>query len=333
MVTPTQKQASAVRRANNRARGRKRGYARVRARPILPGRSYKITKRCNERRMYLTPGPGLGFDPKRMAEFLGYCLAYCANTYGIEIHACVFMSNHYHIDLSDPHANLVEFKRLLNSMIARGINAVENRKGGFWDRDIPADTQRPVDDHSLRDMIYTLANPVSAGLVRHAGQWPGFTTACWRFGESRKFARPDFYFDEKGDMPEKITLTLVRPSIFPELSDDELFAALEAALHRRELDVCTQMRRDSRRFAGARKAVGRFGTIPQSFEERFGIVPKVAASCRWRLLAQLQRDRAWEQHYAESRARLLTGKPAVFPAGTYFLRKFAGVSVAEHATC
>jgi putative transposase len=334
MVTQAQKQASAVRRARNRERGRKRNSPRVRARPILPGRSYKVTKRCDERRMYLVPGRGLGYDSQRLAGFVGYCLAYCANAYKIQIHACVFMSNHYHIDLSDPCANLVEFKRLLNSMIARGINAVEDRKGSFWDRDIPADTQRPVDDQSFLDLVYTIANPVSAGLVRHSDQWIGFTTAGWRFGESRTFQRPDFYFDEKGQMPEKIALTLVRPAIYLELSDEELFARLEAALHRRELEVRNQMRGSSRRFVGPRKAaVQRFGTIPRSFEERFTITPRVAASCRWRLLAQLQRNRAWEREYADARARLLAGEAAVFPAGTYFLRRFAGVAVAQLAIC
>jgi putative transposase len=334
MVTQAQKQASAVRRASNRERGRKRASARVRARPILPGRSYKVTKRCNERRMYLVPGRGFDYDPKGLAGFIGYCLAYCANCYGIQIHACVFMSNHYHIDLSDPHANLVEFKRLLNSMIARGVNACENRKGSFWDRDVPADTQRPIDDQSFLDLVYTIANPVSAGLVRHSHQWGGFTTAGWRFGESRAFRRPDGYFDKKGQMPESVVLTLVRPAIYLELSDDELFARLEAELHRRELEICNQMRRSSRRFMGPRKAQGqRFGTIPRSFEERFTVTPRVAASCRWRLLAQLQRNRAWEREYADARARLLAGETAVFPAGTYFLRRFAGVSVAQLATC
>ena len=88
MVLPAPS-TSADRRTKNRQRGH--GHARVRARPIYRGRSYKITKRCEERRFHLAPGK----HPEQLVALIGYCLAYCANRYGIEIHAAVFMSNHY----------------------------------------------------------------------------------------------------------------------------------------------------------------------------------------------------------------------------------------------
>jgi hypothetical protein len=99
MVTCAQKQASAARRADNRARGQARSHARVRARPLHPGSSYKVTKRCLERRMFLAPG----HKPDELVNFIGYCLAYTALKYGIEVHAAVAMLNHYHVDLTDPH--------------------------------------------------------------------------------------------------------------------------------------------------------------------------------------------------------------------------------------
>ncbi|PRP90712.1 hypothetical protein ENSA7_82420 [Enhygromyxa salina] len=68
-----------------------------------------------------------------------------------------------------------------------------------------------------------------------------------------------------------------------------------------------------------------------SYEKRFTVTPKVAASCKWRRLAQLQRDREWEREYACARELWLAGDSAVvFPAGTYWLRRFAGVTVAPH---
>jgi putative transposase len=325
MVTPAQRQASAARRAENQQRGRDRGYDRVRARPIYTGRSYKVTKRCDARRFYLAPGE----HPEELVGLVGYCLAYCAQLYGIEIHAAAFMSNHYHIDLTDPHANLVDFKRTFNSFLARALNARRHRFGSFWDRDAACDTQRPTEDDTFMDLVYTLANPVTAGLVRHARLWPGFTTSGWRFGETRTFRRPSWFF-KKDQMPATVELTLTRPHVFEELSDDELYERIEAEVRRVEREVQAQFRRTSRKFVGPEKLLTvRYDRVPKSFEERFKVTPRVAASCPRKRLVQLQRDREWEQQYALARAQLLAGGDPVFPAGTYQLRRLARVAVGD----
>ncbi|NJL73497.1 MAG: hypothetical protein HC888_19210, partial [Candidatus Competibacteraceae bacterium] len=97
VVTPKQKQASADRRTRSQAHGRKRPYPRVRARPIYTGRSYKVTRRCLERRMFFL-ADDKGDDVENL---VGYCLAHAANEFGIQVHACVMMSNHHHTDVTD----------------------------------------------------------------------------------------------------------------------------------------------------------------------------------------------------------------------------------------
>jgi hypothetical protein len=328
VATSAQKQASAARRAKNRARGRAREHKRVRARPIYRGRSYKVTRRCHGRLLLLAPGRYAG----ELRNFIGYCLAYAATLYGIQIHASVWMSNHHHTDVTDPEGNLVPFKQLLHSLIARGRNAKLGRDDSFWSGDQPCDTRRPTDDEALGDLVYTLANPVEAGLVRWARLWPGFTTIGWRFGETRTFKRPEWFFDSKGDMPEEVSLTLVRPPILAALDDDALYEELMTAVRRRELEIHRQMRREGRRFMGLRKLARQaWSRAPERFEERFKVTPKVASSSKWMKLAELQRDRAWEKEYAAARELMLAGEPAVFPAGTYWLRRFAGVEVAAQA--
>ena len=325
MPKPPNSRPSADRRTNNRRRGHSRTHTRVRARPIHQGRSYKITKRCEERRFHLAPGK----DPEQLVALIGYCLAYCANRYGIEVHAAVFMSNHYHLDVSDPHANLPAFKQSFNSFLARALNARHGRFGSVWDRDVACDTQRPTEDESFMDLVYTLANPVTAGLVRHAKQWPGFTTSGWRFGETRTFRRPSWFFDANR-MPDSLALTLVRPRVFAELTDDELRASIELEVRERERQTQAQFRRTSRRFVGLEKLRGvRHGRAPGSVDERFTVTPRVAAACRWKRLAQIQRNREWERQYAVARDSLLEGRDAVFPAGTYQLRRVANVAIAD----
>jgi hypothetical protein len=328
VVTSAQKQASAARRAKNRARGLARDYPRVRARPIYRGRQYKVTRRCIGRLLLFSPGP----KAAEFTNFIGYCLAHAAARYGIQIHASLWMSNHHHTDLTDPDANLVPFKQMLHSLVARGRNAQLGRSDSVWSGDDPCDTRRATDDESLIDMVYTLTNPVESGLVKWSSQWLSFTTIGWRFGETRTFKRPVGFFDEDGSMPEEVSLTLVRPAIFSELDDDALYDKLMDAVRERELEIHRHMRKQGRRFMGQRKLVQqRWNRAPQSFEERFTITPKHAASCPRLVLKEVQRDREWERDYAAARALLLAGKPAVFPAGTFWMRRFAGVDVIARA--
>jgi len=267
-----------------------------------------------------------------LVNFIGYCLAHAANKYGILVHACVMMSNHYHADVTDPQARLPAFKQLFHSLIARGINALHGRDDSFWSGGESCDTTRPTDDETMQDLVYTITNPVKDGLVKWSRLWPGFSTVGWRFGESRTFRRPDWFFDEDGEMPERISLTLARPAIFVELSDDELYEMLEQAVRQREIGYQKQLRDEGRRFMGPGKvARQRWGRVPTSFVERFKVEPNVAASCEWRRVAQLQRNREWEREYAAARELLCSGLPAVFPPGTYWMRHFAGVVVAEQA--
>lgn len=330
MVSATQKQASAARREQNRARRRARGHRRVRARPIFAGRSYKITRRCVGELMLLAPRRS--DKAKELANLVGYCLAYAAARYGIQVHASLWMSNHHHTDISDPDGNLVEFKQLLHSLIARGRNAQLGRSDSFWSGDQACDTRQPTDSESLGDLVYTLTNPVKAGLVKWARLWPGFKTTGWRFGETRTFKRPEGFFDEKGEMPDEVSLTLVRPPIFPELADDALYRKLMDEVRRRELEIQRDFRQQNRRFMGLIKlAQQSTKSAPRRFEERFTVTPHVAGPSKWSILAELQRDRDWERQYAAARELWLAGEPAVFPAGTYWLRRFAGVDVAAQA--
>ncbi len=325
MTTPEQKHASATRRTRNRAHGEKRPHPRVRARPIHAGARYKITRRCLERRMFFLP------DVKReeIHNLVGYCLAHAANKHGIQVHACVMMSNHHHTDVTDPDGNLVGFKQLFHSLLARGINALRGRFDAVWSRDRACDTRRQSEDEALTDLVYTLTNPVKAGLVKWGHQWEGFTTHGWRFGESRTFTRPKFLFDGEGNMPEKVHLTLHRPPLCLHLDDEELFDLLMTQTRMRAQQYQEELRcRGGRPFVGVDKLRRQgWNSVPRSFEERFTQTPRVAGSSIWMLLAGLQRDRAWERAYAEARAMLWAGVQAIFPEGTYWLRRYAGVRV------
>ena len=55
-------------------------------------------------------------------------------------------------------------------------------------------TKRIFEQAVLEKVAYCIANPVAAGLVRRADQWPGVTTTPEQLGRASWTAkRPDFY--------------------------------------------------------------------------------------------------------------------------------------------
>jgi hypothetical protein len=55
----------------------------------------------------------------------------------------------------------------------------------------------------------------------------------------------------------------------------------------------------------------------------------VATRSKWARIEALLRNRAFVVDYASARAQWREGIPAMFPSGTYWLRRFAYVPVAE----
>ena len=94
-------------------------------RQVLPGTTYLVTRRCTQRQLLLRPSPTIG------AIFL-YVLAVAARRFGIRVHAFCVLSNHYHLVVTDPGAQLPAFGQYLDSLVARATNASLGRWESFW---------------------------------------------------------------------------------------------------------------------------------------------------------------------------------------------------------
>ncbi|MCC6997023.1 MAG: transposase [Deltaproteobacteria bacterium] len=151
---------------------------------VLPGSTYLVTRRCTQRQFLLRPS-------RTTNEILSYCLARAALLYGIELHAYCFLSNHYHLVLTDPGARLPEFMRYLNELSARALNASLGRWEGLW----ASGTYSAVELVGLEDVVekiaYTLANPVAAGRwsAQNTGPGCGAIPAGWASPVSWRAAR------------------------------------------------------------------------------------------------------------------------------------------------
>jgi hypothetical protein len=328
MSKSQRKQASARRRAKNQARGKKRGYRRVRARPVIPGQSFKLTFRCHEQRLFLATGE----EPELIRELYGYLLGLALLKYGLLFHGGIQMGNHQHLDLTDVKARRPHFKAYFHGFLARALNSIRGRTGDFWESGGSCDTIRDNDEESVMDLVYTDTNAVSAGLVKWPHLWEGFHSAGWAFGETRTYHRPKIsWFDTvEGDWPDTVTITRTRPPCLAHLTDEEATEFLEERTLRRCVDQHHKMKVQRRRFKQPTKlAREKWWKRPRSSTNDFGVKPRIAVRCKYRRLAMIQRNLEWEAQYAEADEAFARGNRDVeYPYGTWLQQVRYRVNVA-----
>jgi REP element-mobilizing transposase RayT len=138
---------------------------------LRPKTLHFVTNRCYQRRFLLRP------DPDANAIFL-LALGRALRRYtGVQLKAAVTVSNHFHLLLSDERSQLSDFMRDFETAVAKGINQHRDREGHVFDRRFSAE---PVLDTAaaIRRVIYTVLNPVKAGLVAKHEDWPGVLLFC-----------------------------------------------------------------------------------------------------------------------------------------------------------
>lgn len=295
------------------------------ARSIHPGTTYLITRRVEQRRCLLRPDPA-------MTAFIRYAFVLAAQIHKIELHAVCAMSTHIHYVVSDPKGDLPRFLAKFHRLVARGVQQVRRWDGAVWNRSQTSVVKLCTREAIVEKIAYTLANPVQAGLVRHAWEWPGFKTSIDDIGNATIQAeRPQRVFDPKNPKWEKrasLEVTLP-PSITHEnaaafIADIKLeLANLESAAHAaipkykvlgapRVRKICPNSRATSREPRNQRNpsfAVGR-GNADALRKEK-----------------QALRD--FRSAYKKALDEWRSGNRAVvFPAGTYAMRVLHNVNIA-----
>ncbi len=295
-------------------------------RQIIPGRVYFLSRRCLMRMFLLRPDAVTN-------QTLEYCLAEAAQRYGMVILLPLAMSNHEHTVLYDPDGRIVEFMAHHHQMVAKSINAHRKRSENLWSIEPPCLVELADTEDVIRKLIYTATNPVKAGLVSKAADWPGFSgVKAFLEGTPIVARRPKHFFRADGPMPETVTLELRIP---PHLGDpDSIRAAVRRGIAEVEAECAAALKRAGKRVLGA-AAVKRqpWQTCPDARAIQRGIRPRVAAKWLWRRLEILQRNDEWQCDYRAAYAAWRAGEPAVFPVGTYWLARFANVTVASAKNC
>jgi putative transposase len=294
-------------------------------RAVIPGRRYLVTRRCSERRFLLRPG-------RETNNAFVYCMALAARKSHVSIVCVGTTSNHYHAVVVDDCGRLPAFLEHFHKLFAKHQNCLRGRWEAFWASEQTSVVELPNPEDVLAKMAYAIANPCSSHLVERVHHWPGVESLTAIEEDLPLVAsKPSRFFDpNNGDLPDVVQLGLRRAPGFERLSHAEY-----AALVRGHVDQAVARAAEERRDKGI-KIVGRKGVLrqhwndsPNTREPRRGLSPRVACRNKWARIEALQRNQAFLDQYRGARADHLAGHDAVFPPGTWWLCRYAGLTAAE----
>ena len=156
---------------------------------IVPGSTVLITRRTLRRYHLFRPDPAI-------RQLYLYTLAVCAREFGVRVHAVTLMSTHEHLVLTDVRGRLPDFLQRFHRLVSLGTKALRKWDGPVWDHERTSVVRLLTENALVEKLAYVAANPVKAGLVRKANDWPGVTVLPHELGR-RTFAaeRPDGFFN------------------------------------------------------------------------------------------------------------------------------------------
>ena len=135
------------------------------ARPLrieFPNALYHVTARGDRRE------PIVEDDTDRAAFF--NVLAEVIERFNWRCHAYCLMTNHYHLVVETPDANLSKGMRQLNGMYTQATNRRHQRTGHLFQGRFKA-ILVDKDNYLLELSRYVVLNPVRAGMVKHPRQY------------------------------------------------------------------------------------------------------------------------------------------------------------------
>lgn len=240
------------------------------------------------------------------------------------------MSSHIHLVASDPSTVLPQFMHKLDLAIAKAMNTELGRRENLW-RPGSYDLVTLEDDEAvLSAIVYTLTNPVAAGLVRSGHQWPGLRTnprdLAGRHVAARKTGQ---YFMGDSSAPETAEFDIVRPPLRGEMTDAQLVELVRHRVEEEEAVCQAKMAAEKRDFLGKKRILTLSpATTARSAEPLGKLNPRVAAGHRHRRIAAIRRLQAFLAEYREALERYLDylatdierAREVIFPAGTYLMR-------------
>jgi putative transposase len=261
-----------------------------------------------------------------------YCMAIAAQRTHVSVLCFGTTSNHYHAVVVDNRGRLPEFLGHFHKLFAKHENALRGRWEAFWANEQTSVVELPNPEDVLAKMVYAIANPVSSHLVDKVHHWPG-AESLTAIEENLPLVatKPSRFFDpSNGSLPDVVQLHFRRAPGFERLTQVQYAKLIRDNVTQVEARAAVERLEKGIRIVG-RKAVLRqhWSASPNTREPRRGLSPRVACKNKWARIEALQRNQAFLDQYRAARADHLAGREAVFPLGTWWLCRFAGLRSAE----
>ena len=189
-----------------------------------------------------------------------------------------------------------------------------------------------ADEEDVWDKLcYLILNPVEAGLVSTARDYPGLVTLPSHY--TRKpvvVPRPTVFFDPKGPTPPTATLELKVPPCFAHMKRKEFVAELTRRLEQREDEIRRRRAKENKGYLGREGVLAQDPlAYPKGLEPRRNLCPKIGAKNKWTRIERIRALQSFVVEHAAAMEDFIAGKlDVVFPAGTYAARVHLGVKCA-----
>ncbi len=288
---------------------------------IVPDETTMITRRTTQRFYLLRPDAD-----QTSQDIYWYTTAVLAKKFGVQLHAVQVLSTHMHEIVTDVRGVLPAFVRERNRALA---NALKCHRG--WAEEVfqrrPASYVRLHGaDAILKEIGYTLANCVEAGLVSHPSQWPGVTVSAHDIGRRIiRVRRPDVYFDPTNPVwPEFATIEITMPSVLEKTYGDGAVQVLKRAVRRSIDRARDSVRKNGGRFASSARHLTSipYSRRAQSAEPRGQRNPTFATAGKTALTAEvIAQGRAFAAKYRGALDALSKIRDVSFPEGAWRWRQ------------
>lgn len=281
----------------------------------IAGQVVLLTRRCFQRRFFLRPDSFIN----SVARFE---TARASVRHGQAVHASMVMSNHIHQISTDTTGRRSEFMRDAMREISRARNYYLKRRDSLWDGRPFGDTVLLNRETIERKLLYIWLNPVEAGLVRRAEDWPGFKILPRDWGKTFRIKSPDGYYGR--DTPEYVDFTPMPPPGFEDMSLEQVREHFETLLKEAEDEI--YKKRSKKKVKGALKVcqINPFSCprTPSSFRE---LSPRFACKDGETLRSAIKRYKDFLADYQRQRLKWMKGKKVEFPCGTVQLKRCAPI--------